>query len=84
METKVKKKNEEGIKAKEKPPINEEPAMPHGYPKSLDSSSHIQRVTLKQPHKSISATRKVHIGWQCVCVSRYAFLCAHVCVVICA
>lgn len=67
--------------AKEKPPINELPAMPHGNPKSLDSSSHIQRVTLKEPHKSISATRKVHIGSVCVDM---LVMCAPVCVVICA
>lgn len=57
---------EKGTVAKEKAPINEVPTMPHGNPKSLDSSSHIQRVTLKEPHKSISATRKVHIGHECV------------------
>ena len=57
--------------AKEKAPINKVPAMPHGNPKSLDSSSHIQRVTLKEPHKSISATRKVHIGCNCVRVCVY-------------
>lgn len=51
--------------------------MPHGNPKSLDSSSHIQRVTLTEPHKSISATRKVHIGHQCVVV------CVHVCSHLC-
>lgn len=58
--------------AKEKPNINKVPALPHGISKSLDSSGHIQRVTLKRAtHKSISATRKVHIG-ACVAV--------HVCV----
>ena len=64
--------------------------MPHGNPKSLDSSSHIQRVTLTEPHKSISATRKVHIGHECVCVcvcvcvGMHVCVCARVCVVICA
>lgn len=69
---------------KEKPPINELPAMPHGNPKSLDSSSHIQRVTLKEPHKSISASRKVHIGSACVYVCRFdcnvcTRVCSHLC-----
>lgn len=55
--------------------------MPHGNPKSLDSSSHIQRVTLTHPHKSISATHKVHIGCECgyVCVCACARVCSHLC-----
>lgn len=52
--------------------------MPRGNTKSLDSSSHIQRVTLTKPRKSISATHKVHIGRECVRAR------VHVCVVICA
>lgn len=62
--------------AKDTLPIKEIQDMPHGNPKSLDSSSHIQRVTLTETHKSISATQKVHIGHKCVC--------AHMCVVNCA
>lgn len=75
------KKNEESSVAKEKPPINKLPAMPRGNPKSLDSSSHIQRVTFKEPHKSISATHKVHIGSKCLQIGVYmcARVCSHLC-----
>lgn len=79
MRVKASRKNDKGSVAEEKPPIKELPTMPHGNPKSLDSSSHIQRVTLTEPHRSISATRKVHIGHQCVCLSMCARVCSHLC-----
>lgn len=72
--------------AKEKVLISQVPSKPHGNPKSQDSSSHTQRVTLKQPHKSISTTRKVHIACkECVrvCVS-VKYVCVCVCARLCS